>query len=297
MKKRNVKNIAGIVCSLALVLGNGINPLNASATTVQDVIAHAYAVGLPEATIQQCINTYSSGTYTSEQCDKAIAMLNEWAAERDEAIAGGETPAVTTPASAVTNPVVTTKPSTNTEKPVTSKPSTNTEKPVTSKPDANTEKPVTSTENKVTGETTTSAESNNMAGSISKDKFNNMTIEQKQEYIAGLSAEQKTQLIQNMTPEEKNNFIKELDVTVQADIIANFVGFGEAFGLNLSVDKISDDAISISARDENGNLIDVTTFGNTVEATGIPYTAPILIGGSAILFSVAGIIWVLKKSC
>ncbi len=282
MKKRNVKRIAGLVCSLALVLGNGVNPINASATTVQDVIAHAYAVGLPEATIQQYINTYSSGTYTSEQCDKAIGILDEWAAKRDGIIIG-EPPAVTNPITppADTTPIVTTNPITNTENPT-----------------ASTEKAGAGNESTVTSGTTSSAGSNNnnFVGNVSKEQFNNMTIEQKQEYIGGLSTEQKTELIQNMTPEEKNNFIKELDITVQADIISEFVGFGEAFGLNLSVDKISDDAISISARDENGNLIDVTTFGNTVEATGIPYTAPILIGSSAILVSVAGIIWILRKS-
>ncbi len=60
--------------------------LNASATTVGDVIAHAYAVGLPEDTIQACINEFGGGTYTSKQCDKAIACLDEWAAQRQASI-------------------------------------------------------------------------------------------------------------------------------------------------------------------------------------------------------------------
>ena len=50
---------------------------------------------------------------------------------------------------------------------------------------------------------------------------------------------------------------------------------GEAFGVNFSVDEISDGAISISAHDADGNLVGVSTFGNTVEATGIPYTVPV----------------------
>ena len=33
----------------------------------------------------------------------------------------------------------------------------------------------------------------------------------------------------------------------------------------------------------------VSTFGDTVEATGIPYTVPVLVGGSAIALAAAGL--------
>lgn len=66
-----------------------------SATTPDDVIAFARSVGMPEEQVQTCINQYSGGTYTSEQCDKAIAMLASYYADRDNAIGGvsSETPA------------------------------------------------------------------------------------------------------------------------------------------------------------------------------------------------------------
>jgi hypothetical protein len=69
-----------------LVLGCGAGTLTASATSVGDVIAHAYAVGLPESDIQACIAQYSGREYTSEQCDQAIAALDNWAKERDDKI-------------------------------------------------------------------------------------------------------------------------------------------------------------------------------------------------------------------
>ena len=53
--KHMTKKIAGLSLGLALVLGCGVGTLSAAATSVGDVIAHAYAVGLPEAQIQQCI--------------------------------------------------------------------------------------------------------------------------------------------------------------------------------------------------------------------------------------------------
>lgn len=57
--KQTTKKLAGLACGLALVLGCGAGTLTASATSVGDVIAHAYAVGLPESDIQACIAQYS----------------------------------------------------------------------------------------------------------------------------------------------------------------------------------------------------------------------------------------------
>lgn len=63
--KQTTKKLAGLACGLALVLGCGAGTLTASATSVGDVIAHAYAVGLPESDIQACIAQYSGREYTS----------------------------------------------------------------------------------------------------------------------------------------------------------------------------------------------------------------------------------------
>jgi hypothetical protein len=248
--KRKIKNICAFLSGI-IIVSSSINNLTASATTVDDVIAHAYKVGLPESTIQQCINNYSSGTYTSEQCDSAIASLDSWAAKRDDAIADIE-PQPSDTSAAETQP------------------------------------------SSSTGNTSSSQTVQENTGS-SIEEFKNMTLEEKKNYISNAPAEQKSELISAMTNDEKNQLLKQTDISTQADIVAEMLGVGEAFGINFSVDEISDDKIMISARDENGNLIDVTTFGNSVEATGIPYTVPVIAGSSAVLFSLAGIIWVLRK--
>ncbi len=304
--KKNTKHIASFMCSLALLL-TGVTPLTVSATTVSDVIAHAYAVGLPEATIQQCINTYSNGTYTSEQCDKAIAMLDSWAAKRDDAIAGEDTSSNNSKpssSSSANNSKPSSNSSTNSSKP-SSNSSTNSSKP-SSNSSTDSSKPSSTDSNNSSSDSSAGVivdnnsnnnnPNSNGSGLISNSEFDKMNIDEKKQYIASLDSEEKTVFIQNMTSDQKNDFLKNLDVTQQADIMAEFVGFGEAFGLTLSVDEISDDAIMISARDENGNLVDVTTFGNAVEATGIPYTIPIVLGGSAIILSVSALIWLLRKS-
>lgn len=254
MKPHRRRNMAWI-CSIGILaaIGMGFGSMTASATSVDDVIAHAYAVGLPESQIQQCINQYGGGTYTSEQCDQAIALLDQWAAQRDQAIqdtvdqaAGGSTS--DSSASGNTNGTGTT-----------------------------------------TAAGGTASQNTTTAAKPSKDAFIQMSLEEKVAYINSLPDEERTQFMEQMSNEERNSFLKELDTDKQLEIISSLIDVGDAFGVSFSVDSVSDDGIAISARDENGNLVDVTTFGNTVEETGIPYTIPVLVGGGAILLAAAGI--------
>lgn len=66
-----------------------LSPLSVSATSVGDVIAHAYAVGMPEELIQEYIAMGSGREWTSAQCDQAIAILDSWYGQRDKAISTG----------------------------------------------------------------------------------------------------------------------------------------------------------------------------------------------------------------
>ena len=248
--KHMTKKIAGLSLGLALVLGCGVGTLSAAATSVGDVIAHAYAVGLPEAQIQQCIAQYSGGNYTSEQCDRAIAALDNWASQRDQKIEDELNKGTTAPADNA---------------------------------------------NSSAGETTTTAAKANGSSAAqtntpSAKDFMDMTLDEKVSYINSLPADKRDSFVQNMSNDERNSFLKQLDTSDRmADV-------GEAFGVNFSVDEISDGAISISAHDADGNLVGVSTFGNTVEATGIPYTVPVLIGGGAVVVAAAGLGIVLCRS-
>ncbi|MBR1822975.1 MAG: hypothetical protein IJ779_01940 [Ruminococcus sp.] len=84
MKKRLISAMAAVGLALSC------SPLTAGAATVADVIAKAYAVGMPEEMIQQYIAMGSGQEWTSEQCDQAIAALDSWAGQRDNAISGGD---------------------------------------------------------------------------------------------------------------------------------------------------------------------------------------------------------------
>ena len=123
-----------------------------------------------------------------------------------------------------------------------------------------------------------------------------MTLNEKVEYINSLPADQRNDFVQNMSNEERNSFLKQMKTSDQLDVISAMTDVGKAFGVNFSVDSVSDDAISVSIHDENGNLVGVSTYGNTVEATGSPYTVPVLIGGGAILLASAGLGALLLRS-
>ena len=97
-----MKKLLAFAAAAAIAVFSGI-PITASATSVGDVIAYAYQVGMPEDMIQQYIAMGSGREWTSEQCDQAIAALSAWAAERDTAISGGGQQSV--PAEKVPDPI------------------------------------------------------------------------------------------------------------------------------------------------------------------------------------------------
>lgn len=261
MKKQCITLIS-CLCAAAC-----LSPLTASATTVGDVIAHAYAVGLPESTIQECISMYSGGEYTSAQCDSAIAALDQWAASCDDAISdvveeGNDSD------------------SSDTEDPTEIETDTTEDKQQETK---------TSKQDSDTGSDTASSDSNTSGADISTDEFINMTIDEKVDYINSLSSDEKEAFMNNMSNEERNSFVKQMSTTKQAEILSQLLGLGDAFDLNFSVDTINDDAVSISVRDDDGNLVSVAAFGDVVEETGKPYTIPVVIGAGLILLGAGGI--------
>lgn len=230
MKKR-VNFIIGILCSMCIVTA-GTNCIDVSATTVGDVIAYARSIGMPEDMVQQYISMYSGGTYTSEQCDKAIAIL---AANKGQ---------FSTPQ--------------QTEAPVT-------------------EKPVI---------------------------YSDLNNEEKKEYIAELPADKREDVISNLSDNEKAELVENIaknenaeliDNQKKDEILAEIAGVEVSEGNNIYVDNISDDAVMVVVRDEEGNVVNSTNFGSAVEKTGRSRKIPLAAGGGMILLSTVGIIAFLKK--
>ncbi len=123
-----------------------------------------------------------------------------------------------------------------------------------------------------------------------------LPLQDKIDYINSLPEKERTEFMENMSTEVRNSFLKQMDSSQQLEIVSSMLDVGDAFGLNFSVDSISDGSLAISARDAEGNLVGVTTVGNSVESTGIPYTVPVLVGSGAILLALGGLAVTLIRS-
>ena len=223
------KAIISVICASFLL--TFCPALTVSATTVGDVIAYAYQIGMPEEMIQEYIALGSGREWTSAQCDKAIGMLSAWAAERDAAISSG-------------------------------------------------------------GQSQQSTEP------LEPEEFEKLTVDEKKEYITSIGDDQKQEYLDIMSNDEKNQLLKELDPAEQAEIVSGMLGFGDSFGINFSIEDISDGSVMISARDDENKLIGLTVLGDSVEKTGITYPVPILCACGLIVLSAAGIaVFVQKGGC
>ncbi|MBQ8725448.1 MAG: hypothetical protein IJY74_07260, partial [Oscillospiraceae bacterium] len=229
--------------------------MTASATTVDDVIAAAYAAGWPDWMVQEAVNMFAGGDYTSEQCDKAIAQIYQY----DEAAAKEieEQFGVTPPSNVTTSPAQTT---------------------------------VAGAQGGAVTTTTVTTQ----AARPSDKTFIDASLEEKKEYLNSMTEEEKQEFVNTMTDKERNSVLKQLSASDKAALISSFMEVGKEFGINFSIDDVSGDSLTISASDENGKLVNVSSMSISVDPTGKSYTIPVAIGGGMLLLSAAGIAFLLK---
>ena len=270
MKKTKTR-LLGLACGLGLLSVFGISGMTASAYTPADVAAYAYEIGYPNASayVNQAYALIDSGKIPEEDipgyCAKAMAALQEYAAQREKVVeevfdeaAGNTTTQGTASGSGNSNSSNTSAQTGNTQ--------------------------TTGTQSVGTG-----ANGTQSSATMTDSEFIQLSLEEKIEYVNSLPSAQRKEFISGLSNDARNSILKEMDTDKQLEMIESMMNTSDAFGLNFSVDSISDDAIVISSRDEDGNLMSVTTLGNSVEETGISYTMPLLAGGGAILLACAGI--------
>lgn len=109
---------------------------------------------------------------------------------------------------------------------------------------------------------------------------------------AQMSPDQKEDYINNLTIEEKKEIIKNLDQERQLEIINGYIDVGEQFGLHVTLDNISENNITYSVRNSDGNIVDINNVGVMVDDTGIDYSF-LIIGSAMIIVLSCGAIAVL----
>lgn len=242
-----MKKLCAALLAVCSVFGGTM--LSASAYTVDEVMAKAREVGMPEAQIISGYNAWAAGLVSQEDLDKAYADLCEMEHMTDDMIKdlfermGIET----TP-------------------PATEAPTTESVLP---------EDGVTETQPPT--EAVTEAPTEQKA-------FVHMTLEEKAAYINSLSPEERDAFFASMTPEERKSIIKQMSLEDQTILLQQYIDAAQDLNMNVTVDSISEEGIALTVRDDTGTIIDKSAAGLTIDSTGISHDGLLAgISGAALL--------------
>lgn len=287
-----IKKKISAICAAAVCILSAAGT-TANGATIDDVAATARSLGFPESVVQQGINEYNADPelYTADVLDEAISYLYSYEAELKTQLGITDTPAENTTDSGQVTTEPATKPSSGNN---TSSPQTPTS--------AGSVSGNTGTNN--SGGNSSSPTAPSGSGSVSVDipnkpaqkDFINMTLEEKREYVSTLTPEQQQAFFSTLTPEELKSIVKQLPSGDKAEVVDTFVKAGEAMGVQITVDEFSDESISMSMRNNDGDLIDVASIGIIIEDTGYNYHLHYAVSGILIL-AAAGGIWLVIRKC
>ena len=123
---------------------------------------------------------------------------------------------------------------------------------------------------------------------ITPEEFINMSYDDKMNYIRNFTPEQQQVILDNLTTEERKSLMKQLPIEQKAEVVDSMANFGETLDINISVEEISEDNISLSMRNDEGEIVGMVNAGVLVEDTG--YDRRGLFALSAGLIAVAGVL-------
>ena len=228
MKRKHIP----ITVAFAIAVGMLSCSISAHATTVDDVAAVARSYGYSEEDIQAGYNEYYShpGDYPSERLDLAIEKLHD---AGSQIISTG--PQVVTPE--VTTTVAVT--------------------------DADNKQPVSDP-----GSITLNASDGSTFTRISRETFIKMSYDEKMSYLRTFTPAQQQAFIDDLSPEEYRSLMKQSPAEQKIQIVDKLSQAAEEMGLNITVDELTDDSLTLAMRNDKGELVNVSTAGATVEDTG-----------------------------
>lgn len=242
MKKTYIK----YVTSAAIAVGMLSCSFTAYATTVDDVAEVARSYGYSEEDIQAGYNEYYShpDDYPSDRLDMAIDKLHK---AGDQIITTG--PQVVDPA------ITTTSAASNNEN----------GQPVTD-PDL----------------ITLTASDSSTFTRISREAFINMSYDEKMAYLRTFTPVQQQAFIDDLSPEEYRSLMKQSPVEKKVQIVDKLSQAAEEMGLNITVDELTDDSLTLAMRNDKGELVNVSTAGANVEDTGYDRRGILAVAGALI---------------
>ncbi|MBR4101479.1 MAG: hypothetical protein IKK51_06350 [Oscillospiraceae bacterium] len=270
MKKREMKHRI-----LAVLFAAGcffsMSGLSASAVTVDDIANKARELGFPEAQVQEGYNMWSTGAYTQEDLDKIWAELENFEGDILDlyekffmyGIEG-------LPQQPTTDPVKPTEGTTG----------------ATDAPTEGTQAPEAPTQAPEATEAPTQAPTK---------EFAEMTFEEMRAYVSGMTPEERRTFFENLTPEERKNILKKMPIDNKAEVMEGFLGVAEEMGMHVTVDKLTDDNISLTIRDDQGTIVDKSEMGITIDETGISHTGLLVSAAAGAILALSGLAVLSRK--
>ncbi|WP_298527110.1 hypothetical protein [uncultured Ruminococcus sp.] len=288
---------AATVCSLLTF------SMSAGATTVDDVAETARKYGYSEEYIRQGYERYyeDPDLYTSDDFDYAIQKLEE---------AGSQ---LVTTAPQDPNAYTTTSDTQVTTVPASEAPVTTSIAIVTNEAGSTVTSIVTQAPVKVNGGQGGSSGQNGGQSSssgeityktsdgttftrMSRADFIKLSYADKMAYLRTFTPEQQQIIINDFSPEEYRQMLKQAPSTTKMDVVDELSKAADVMGMNITVNEISDDSVSIAMRNDKGELIGVATAGNRVEDTGYDRRGIYAVAALIVTAAGAGMI-ILKKKC
>lgn len=273
MIKQTARYMLPALCAAALCLGSS---LTASAYTPDDVAAKARAAGWPENVIQAGYNEWASGEYTQAQLDKVYASVTQYDAQTAEMISEALDIEAPPPSAA---PASDTPTDPQTEAPSDPAPETPAQNDGVPAPQQTIPEPAAVIVTKADGST---------EERISKADFIQMSMEEKKNYVASLSEESKKTFMDTLSTAERNSILKQLPADEKAALIQKYVDTAKDMGLNVAVDTIADNNVSMTIRNNEGQIVGKTGVGIIIDETGISHTAQLMTAFLAALTAVFG---------
>lgn len=254
------RSLTALLSSAAVAAGMLSFSLSAYATTADDVAAVARSYGYSEEDIQAGYNEYYSHPedYPSERLDKAIAKLHEAGAQ-----------------------IITTGPQV---------PNNNTTVTTAAAESGN-----TAPDSQQSNGITLTASDGTTFIRIAKDEFIKMSYEQKMAYVSSFTPAQQQAIIDNLSPEEYRSIMKQTPSLQKLQIVGTLSEAAEEMGLNVTVDEISDDSLTLAMRNEKGELVNVSTAGASVEDTGYDRRCLLAAAGILIGLSISAVILIMRR--
>ncbi|MDE6500466.1 MAG: hypothetical protein K2L10_00030 [Ruminococcus sp.] len=292
-KKSLIKAVSG-ACIVAGMLSCSVT---AYATTVEDVARVAREYGYSEDLIQQGFNQYYAEPerYTSEDFDYAIEQIIEASLD-----VFTTSPQIPKPVTSTTTTVAVTNNTGSTNATVPAENVNTSDNNGNDNGIGNIDNNYVDNNNVNTDNIADIAYNDNFNGIIlqmpdgseftrvSTTDFIRFSYEQKMDYIRSFTPEQQQVIYDNLTPEERRSLLKQLPVEQKAEYVDSMASFGETFGLNINVEEISADNISLSMRNNDGELVGIANAGVLIEDTG--YDRRGICALSAGMIAVAGIL-------